>query len=227
MALIGAVLLGLRRPAHVPIEDAVSSSGGPERGPGGRSARRIPRAVSFEPQGDSYTLARDPNDPHYDPSALVMAMNMRAADLFKAEPRDPRWAPALERRIEEVLTNDFSSVFPGQSFGVKSRCASSTCMIEVELPPEISQAERLAAVILPQWASLGTSVEMEASVDKLHFGMTFSKDRHALAEFERSMIEERNGIVRKLQGSDLSKVPDADLRKAHELLTRLTTIEPR
>ena len=196
-----------------------SPSGSRQPGPA------TPTFVPFDPREDRYALAVDPDDPNYDPTALLVARNMRAAELFKAEKRNPGWAPLVERRIDQTLGNDFSSVFPGMAFDIKSECASSTCMVQVNMPAGMSEAARMVTALIPQWANLGTSVEVEGSGDSLHFGMTISKDWRDLAEFDRSMAQRRNEIVRKIQEMDRSKITDPRQSEAYELLSRLTPIE--
>jgi hypothetical protein len=140
------------------------------------------------------------------PSAdqFVVTMKTRTRDLFDLEKRRPEWAAEVEKRIHETLRGDFVSVFPDKKFEVESECRTSTCIVKIAFPSDLSESERQVALSIPQFASLGSSVEISGSGNTLSFEMTISKDRRNLEEFDRTMMEKREEIFTKISATDPS-----------------------
>jgi hypothetical protein len=91
--------------------------------------------------GGPVTIATDPSDPRYDAAALSATQVKRPAEIFSAEPRDPRWAPTMEAIMGKMVRSDVDALVPGAK-EVAIECHTQTCRVavRVENSDEIEKA---------------------------------------------------------------------------------------
>jgi hypothetical protein len=105
-------------------------------------ARLAPAVLERDPD----TLVTDPRDPRYDAAAL--AGLKPSEEIFAHEPRDARWAPAMEKMVTQRMGLDLSRMLPHVQ--VKQiECHTASCAIEFTMPPELASDFWQAGHALP------------------------------------------------------------------------------
>ena len=157
---------------------------------------------------DGHRLTTDPESPDYDPSALMFVNKTPAAELFRLESRKLEWAPEMERRIERTLRADFSAVLPDRALPMRVECRTSSCLVEIDASVGLSDAESTILEIIPQWAGLGSAVQIARSRHTLSVAMTISRERRDLVEFDRTTTRSRAEKYDRMRSADYSKATE-------------------
>ncbi|MCX4243917.1 hypothetical protein [Paraliomyxa miuraensis] len=114
-----------------------------------------PHEELAEPAGDPDEDREEDDGDEDDEASLVREQELVArriediVDLADAEPVDPSWAPAMERRIAEGLA---AHAPPGATL-VSASCRTTLCVAEIEFPPSGEGGTRvnwLTALGLPR-----------------------------------------------------------------------------
>jgi hypothetical protein len=118
---------------------------------GGRPARLPPpRFVTAAPP------EADPQAAGYDPLALIRN-GEKSAQLFAREPRDPVWAPVVERGIQATLDRDFARMIPDVQ-DATVECRTTFCRIAWNTAPGAAEpvGERAQYLLMVLYG--GTSI---------------------------------------------------------------------
>jgi hypothetical protein len=159
-ALLGTVILpGARRdtsppptPAGPPICDGWGPPGmrtGAARAPGAPTllAATLPAAAAEVPDHE----ALDPASPHYDPRRARPML--KPVEIYLQEPRDPTWAPPVEKWLGDHLAADLARMVP-DARDVAVDCRTRTCLIEWTGTPEADR--QVKALYLALYAAAET-----------------------------------------------------------------------
>jgi hypothetical protein len=120
-AVIGAFLL-FRRPSLRGLKPVASAQQGvaPQESSGDRAP--LP---AFKPPPRYDDIETDPQAERYNPLTIAKIIGMQK--LFDQEPRDPKWAPEMERKLGPPVISDVK--FVGKAKAVEIECRTSTCQI--------------------------------------------------------------------------------------------------
>lgn len=139
-AMFGRTYAG--RPANkAPLVAAAADVGSQTARAARPRQAEVPRFVTYEnPKGD-------PRSPEYDPSSLVQH-GERLTNLFEREPRDEKWAAAMERAMLAPVTGDLKAVIPGID-NVTIECKTAVCKLRWTTQGEPTKVEdaRVNAVL--------------------------------------------------------------------------------
>jgi hypothetical protein len=173
----------------------------------------------FEPTSSS-PVQSDPTRPDYD--ALKLSdIGYSMKDIYEAEPRNERWARAMESRLEKRLLGDLPAFSErGKLAGVE--CRSSSCEVKVDAPFEDINRMNFGLQYPPLGDAFSPSISdkpIEAGWHRHTVHVLFSpenRDLRALAELDRTRrklgleaIQEAHQYVSKL-GIDPSKLPPVE-----------------
>jgi hypothetical protein len=103
-----------------PAEQAERSGVAEQEAPHGRSSPNPPRFVGSNP-----AVQNDPTAPDYDAVKLLDLTN-RAQDVYRAEPRDPLWAPQMEATLREKIVTEIGERAKHAEI-LSLECHTSTC----------------------------------------------------------------------------------------------------
>jgi hypothetical protein len=226
LAVLGGFLKFRRAPAiapNAPVEAQATPAGKKvaTRSIPPKGVMQPPRFEPAHPAASEEGLTTDPTDAEYDPTALMHAHQMRASELFARETRVDSWARVVEQKINVTLAHDYAVMLPDRTFDVTAECRTSTCMVKIVIPPNLSVAETMAIQGIPQWAGLGSGVQGQGIKDGiLTMAYTISKERRDQAEFDRTLAANREQLADKIRAAgDISKAPPSE-REYVRILSR-------
>lgn len=121
VSLVGALLAILTTPEAPP---EVSASASADSSSGGPSVKAVPAPPRLSAtKKDDQPVDTRPSSPRYDPIRLALALSPR--EVFDHEPRDARWAPAMEQRLLPDVQRDLGGI-PGIQ-DIQIDCRTSAC----------------------------------------------------------------------------------------------------
>jgi hypothetical protein len=89
----------------------------------------------------------DPRANDYDPLVLARA-GVSPLAIWGAEPRDARWAGAMESKLRPRLQADLAVMVPGKLDGVQLECRTASCKVTAVLPQTLVRSFHRALSIL-------------------------------------------------------------------------------
>lgn len=128
--IVGATFAWLRAPARRPSVAPAQVDVAPSRPAASRSSAGF-RSHATVPQRD---LA--PSHAHYDPVArLREEPDVTVKEIFEGEPRDPVFAPVLERRVQAALdTITRELALDDKILDVHVECRTLSCYTSIQVP---------------------------------------------------------------------------------------------
>ena len=112
------------------ITDSARASESPRRAEAtrvGSTERSPPR---FVPQRPEKAVENDPLGVGYDPISIFEIDGLPLRVLYRAEPKDPTWAPVMEERLADIVRRDVDSL--GATAKIKAvECRKMSCNIVV------------------------------------------------------------------------------------------------
>ena len=144
----------------------------------------------------------DPRAPDYDFERVYRVLDGDVQGIHTAEPRDPVWSPAMDKKVTGNLGRDLET--SGLQAKINSvDCRTSTCKLVIEAKTE---KELDVAVDLVQDLRVGDYVSFGGAAEGLPHGfvlyMGFSKEWRSLATHDRAYSGFRQrqlAIMRKLK----------------------------
>jgi hypothetical protein len=139
-----------------------------EAPPSGASTSRVfPGARRSERSQPRHQEDLAPGDPRYDPLAILRADDtIHAKDIFEREPRDPVFAPVLEKRVPAALDEIFKQLkLEDKVHTVHTECKTLSCYTYIEVDDsDVEQVyDEINGIVLGDGHSPGL---MHASADK-------------------------------------------------------------
>lgn len=98
------------------------------------------------------------SDERYDPVAYATEDDLLPKEVFDREPKDPRFAPVFERRIENGYADAFRTLgLEKQIKGITSECKTLSCYTEVEVSKDDADAiyDRINGLVIGDMSSPG------------------------------------------------------------------------
>jgi hypothetical protein len=109
--------------------------------------RPMPPTVTREPRITQRNL--EATDARYNPVELIQELRhegLTLRDIFEREPRDPQFAPVLERRVNIMLKQALQELqLEGLVHGVKAECKTLSCYTFISV--DSTDAERVYEAI--------------------------------------------------------------------------------
>jgi hypothetical protein len=137
-------------------------------------------------------VQNDPTQPDYDPVQLS-AVGHSFQDIFKAEPRNRRWASAIEHILDSRLAGDLP-VFSGEAKIAGIECHTSSCEVKVDAPFDDVHRVTFGLQYPPLGDAFSPSVEKEPIAEGRHrhtLLVLFRPQSRELSELEKQDRERR------------------------------------
>jgi hypothetical protein len=168
--------------------------------------RRPPKLLVPATGAPSAMPEANPQAPGYDPVKLLYFMV--PTRIFSAEPRDPVWAEAVEKRLRPRLEKDLSTISPDIS-DVTMECRTSICRIAWKAPPDLETVTGDVVRFLYGGAAANRSRANELLV---FYKGGFYKDTGTADDLVRRIDEERSRLLASIHSGRaqhiLANVPD-------------------
>jgi hypothetical protein len=162
----------------------------------------------------------DPSAPGYDPTVLKMAMQVPVSAIFAREPRDPSWAPAVEKYLSRTLETDLRSVLPHAKFTFQTECKFSTCMAQITFPDDLTETEQRAAAIVSQYSGIGDATEVKNSGKTMTLEMAIARDNREPGAMRETRASRRDQWVARLASLPQERLPPEE-RELEAILRRI------
>jgi hypothetical protein len=145
-ALAGVLLMARRHRSAVPPDPTVAESASESSGPAGAPSPAVggqgtPMHGLEAPANIPRFVVQKPPDGGVDPrwadhidASLLRARPQAALLAFRAEPRDPNWAPRREERIRDVRGKDLAR-YPGAQL-LTVECRQVSCETVFDVPAD-------------------------------------------------------------------------------------------
>ncbi len=197
---LGALLAWWWRPAapaaQPPAGAEIDPVSRPERSPPTPSSSKAgsrPAVRAFLNTASRPAIQNDPTAPDYDPLALVVGAGASAQAIFDAEPRDQRWALAMEKQISANARRNLGHLDYLKIGAIE--CRTSGCVLDVSYPSGDEAVAREVAVLIRK-TGLGYATSMYDSDEKEgrrtdRVGLFFPRDLHDPARVRQWSEEER------------------------------------
>jgi hypothetical protein len=184
--------------------------------PGGEMGAREKGAKAVSPMPPRIKIATgeevptSPSDPRYDPTALTLA-GYKAPQIFEAEPRDPIWAPQVERRLSSQFSSDLSVMVP-LAHMTNLTCHTATCRLDFDAPKEGGQAVVRALQLAPAADTVTFDLRDHAGVLSGSMFLSFGENREPRKQEEVFGFARRDALARLKPGqgrlAGISKLPE-------------------
>ncbi len=77
----------------------------------------------------------DPTKANYDPTKLLLVLDMPIGEIHESEPRDSLWASEMEVALERYVTDSTKQDFPNSEL-VSVECRSASCKTHLTVPDD-------------------------------------------------------------------------------------------
>jgi hypothetical protein len=195
----GAMLLTRRAPRTVSSQPPPATVAAGQARDGKPTPGRRAAARSFVPaRGKAPAVQNDPAAPDYDAFRLYKVADVTVGRIYEGETRDPTWAPQMERRITETISNDLSTT--GVAAKVSTvECRKATCQIEIQADDD--QALSNANVLVFQYS--GANVTQPSGIDHTehtaHYYQLFGSEVRDLDSNREFAQKQRTAMIARMR----------------------------
>lgn len=203
--LVAAVVIGVGSAALLRCSNARESDSGSAAGTSASDAsfERSPRGATARFTYNHGKVAQrdlEASDGRYNPIAYIKEDDLLPKEVFEREPRDPRFAPVFERRIENGYTDAFRSLGIDQLVkNVKSECKTLSCYTEVEVSKTDANAvyDRINGLAIGDMSSPGQTDGESQDTALITFYTVYApemRDDRAFNDFMQKVFAQVIGI---------------------------------